>query len=325
MQVLASAHPNIALVKYWGKQDAVRNLPAVSSVSITLDRLTVRTRVGFAEHGDKDRLSINGHVDPKSEQRAAQCFDAYRVSADAPFRALVAESDINFPVAAGLASSAAGFAALVTAADVLHGGRLSRLELARLAGQASGSAARSMYGGFVYLAAPENKNHPINVNTVLSADAWPLSVVIAVTTHEQKAVGSTEGMEQSRLTSPFYDTWVANQAHDVDDALAAIQSHDFERLATISEHNCLKMHAVMLSSQPGLVYWNGATVEAIHRVRGLRRLGHAVFFTIDAGPQIKAVCDPDDTNAVADALADVPGVVEVMCCGLGPGATATQC
>ena len=325
MQVIAAAHPNIALIKYWGKRDPVRNLPAVSSVSITLDTLVAETTLSFAPDGATDSLTINGVTDARASARAAKCLAAYHAAAGVPARAITATSDVNFPVAAGLASSAAGFAALVVGADALHGGRLPTPQLAQLAGAASGSAARSLFGGFVHLAASGADGKGIEVSEVLPAHEWPLSVVIAVTTHAAKDIGSTEGMERTRATSPYYDAWVDSQPSDIEDALAAICTQDFARLADVAEFNCLKMHAVMQSARPGLVYWNAATVDAIHAVRALRQRGIGVFFTIDAGPQLKAVCEPADADAVAAELAAIPGVIDVVRAGLGPGAMVHAC
>ncbi|MEM8982050.1 MAG: diphosphomevalonate decarboxylase [Pseudomonadota bacterium] len=321
-QVLATAHPNIALVKYWGKRDTRLNTPAVSSLSITLDTLQVATRAQF---GETDALTINGASEPRATARAIACLDAFRTETGVAPRPIVASSDVNFPVAAGLASSAAGFAALVVAADALYGGLLPSPELARLAGQASGSAARSLFGGFVHLAAPAHAADPIDVREVAPADAWPLEVVIAVTATGPKAIGSTDGMELTRQTAPFYSAWVDAQPADIEAALAAVLTKDFAKLADVAEHSCLKMHAVAMAAQPGLVYWNGATVAALHCVRALRQAGTPVFFTIDAGPQLKAICEPGSGDTVAAALSEIPGVIDVLRCGLGPGALAEAC
>ena len=187
MQVIAAAHPNIALIKYWGKRDPVRNLPAVSSVSITLDTLVAETTLSFAPAGATDSLTINGvHRRPRELHARPSALRPTTRRAGVPARAIAATSDVNFPVAAGLASSAAGFAALVVGADALHGGRLPTPHLARLAGEASGSAARSLFGGFVHLAASGADGEGIEVSEVLPAHEWPLSVVIAVTTHAAK-------------------------------------------------------------------------------------------------------------------------------------------
>ena len=156
--------------------------------------------------------------------------------------------------------------------------------------------------------------------SLATAQHWPLEVVVAITRHEAKDVSSTEGMERSRITSPFYNQWLRSAGDDYAEASMAIAQRDFEKLAAIAELSCLKMHSLMLTSRPTLSYWTPASVACMDRVRELRSQGEAVFFTVDAGPQIKAVCLPESRAAVAKALADVPGVVEILCCPLGEGA-----
>jgi diphosphomevalonate decarboxylase len=316
----AIAHPNIALIKYWGKRDSVKNLPAVGSISITLDTLTTTTRVAFDPALNEDLFELDGAPAPDRLDRVRQGLDLFRpLRPDMP-RALV-QSANNFPTAAGLASSASGFAALVMAVDAALGTGLDRSELASMARQCSGSAARSLYGGFAEVELVEVDGRPETVTRqLLEADAWRLRVVIAITSASEKGVGSTEGMERTRQTSPYYRTWVETSETDLARAREAIAGCDFEALAEVSEHSCLKMHAVMLTARPGLMYWYGTTVECLHRIRELRRQGVAVFFTVDAGPQVKAVCLPEDVATVADAMGEIPGVVQVMTCGLGEGA-----
>jgi diphosphomevalonate decarboxylase len=166
----------------------------------------------------------------------------------------------------------------------------------------------------------DRQNRSTTVRQILPPDAWPLEVVIAVTSVAEKKVGSTEGMELTASTSPFYDAWIDSSENDLHEARVAIEGRDFELLATVSEQSCLKMHAVALAARPGLVYWNGTTVDCIHVVRELRQGGTPVFFTIDAGPQVKAICAPEESAGVARLLAEVPGVVEIIRCGLGDGA-----
>jgi diphosphomevalonate decarboxylase len=102
-------------------------------------------------------------------------------------------------------------------------------------------------------------------------------------------------------------------------ARSAIGARDFGALGDVAETSCLKMHAAAIAATPPLLYWNGATVECLNRVRKLRAEGVPVFFTIDAGPQVKAVCAPAAKNAVRAVLADVPGVLDTLVTGLGPG------
>lgn len=318
MHASAKAQPNIALIKYWGKRDTARNLPAVGSISITLADLSTEIDIHLDADVDCDVLTVNGIADEAMLPRIRRCLDT--VAGDDRNAATI-DSRSNFPVAAGLASSASAFAAAVVAAAAAAGLELTTAELARLAGQASGSAARSLYGGFVEL---ENDDDGIVVTSLLPADAWPLKVVIAITASGPKPLGSGEAMEISRKTSPFYRCWVDEQAQDLDIARNAIENRDFAALAEIAEHNCLKMHSVMWTSRPAVVYWNAATLECMRTVRDLREQGVGTFFTVDAGPQVKAICLAKDEAHVRDALQSVPGVVSIMTSGLGPGARLTR-
>ena len=314
MQETAIAQPNIALIKYWGKRDTQRNLPAVGSISITLSELFTRMRVEFDASLAADTLTVNGAPDEKMLPRLASCLD--RIAGPDRVRARVA-SECNFPIAAGLASSASAFAAITVAAAAAAGRELDRDALASLAGQASGSAARSLFGGFVEL---QNRGDDIRCASIMDAADWPLSVIVAITEKGPKAIGSTEAMEISRRTSPFYSTWIEQQEQDLAAARSAIARRDFEKLGAVAEHNCLKMHSIMWASRPPLVYWNAATLRCLETIRALQGQGTGVFFTIDAGPQVKAVCLPEHADDVARALRSTAGVTDLMATGLGAGA-----
>ncbi len=314
MRETATAQPNIALIKYWGKRDTELNLPAVGSISITLSELFTSMTVEFEDNLEQDELHLNNEQNDKLLPRLSHAIDI-AAGGDRP-RARIS-SECNFPIAAGLASSASSFAAVVVAASAAMGIERSVGELANLAGRASGSAARSLYGGFVEL---ENSGDAVVVSELLPADAWPLDVVVAVTETGPKPVGSTEAMEISRRTSPFYERWVGDQADDLASARNAIAARDFAALASVAEHNCLKMHSVMWSSRPPIVYWNDATLACLQTIRQLQSDGVDVFFTIDAGPQVKAVCDTADTDTVETALRATDGVRDILRSGLGEGA-----
>ena len=313
----AVAHPNIALIKYWGKRDVARNLPAVGSLSVTLDAMRARTTVGFDPALSQDRVTLNGREDPETARRVGACLDLLRHEAGVTSGARVV-SDNDFPTGAGLASSAAGFAALITAAVAALGLDLPQDRLAEVTRIGSGSAPRSLYGGFAVM-----RNFPdghVVCEPALAPVAWPLEVVIAVTATRPKTVSSRDGMELSRATSPFYAEWVHGHDADLDAAMEHLRRRDFAALAELAEHNCLKMHSVMMTTRPPLLYWTPATLECMQRVQVLRRSGVPVFFTVDAGPQLKAVCAPGASGAVRQALADVPGVTQVIVSGLGEGA-----
>ena len=308
MSITAVAHPNIALIKYWGKQALPGNIPATPSVSITLDSLTSTTTVRPSE---TDQLHLNGEA--TADAKISACLEMLR--ADFSIEPVAIESENNFPTAAGLASSASGFAALITALAEFSDLGLTTEERTVYARKASGSAARSIFGGFASLGGPDWVGKP-----VLDRNDWPLKVVIAITDENRKSVSSSLGMKTSEETSPYYDAWVSSTADDYRAALEAIAARDFERLAVLSESSCLKMHGVMQSSLPAMIYWRPATLSCIHAVRELRSNGTPVFFTIDAGPQVKAVCLPEAVDKVAGELAAIPGVIATHTVGLGEGA-----
>lgn len=310
----AQAQPNIALIKYWGKRNRARNLPAVSSISLTLDKLWSRTSVEFVDDAQADVLVVNGEDSPDLLPRVSRCLD--QVAGDAR-RSAIVSSEGNFPIGAGLASSASGFAALVVAATEACGNKPEKHAMARFAGAASGSAARSLYGGFVELTATDEEIH---VRELLDKCAWPVEVCAAITDLAAKPVGSGAAMIRSEETSPFYARWLGEQERDMESARSAIHARNFKELGEIAEHNCLKMHSVMWTSRPPIVYWNEATLACLETVRRLQSDGHAVFFTMDAGPQVKAICLPESTDCVRDALERTKGVVTVLCSGLGDGA-----
>jgi diphosphomevalonate decarboxylase len=315
MRATARAQPNIALIKYWGKRDSQRNLPAVGSISVTLDELYTTMRVELDSALDLDELQVNGRDAPSMLPRVSRCLDNVLGADRLRVRVMSAG---NFPIAAGLESSASSFAALVVAASAAGGRTRSVDELAGLAGRASGSAARSLYGGFVEL---RNEGDGIAASTILDGGTWPLRIVAAVTSRAPKPVSSGEAMEISRKTSPFYSRWVEEQDMDLATARDAIVVRDFGKLASVAEHNCLKMHSVMWTSRPPVVYWNAATLACLERVRELQAQGVGAFFTIDAGPQVKVVCLPGDESRVVDALSSTDGVEAVLSCGIGMGAT----
>ena len=304
----AHAHPNIALVKYWGKQEKPGNLPATPNLSISLAGLTTVTHVSDAP---SDTFILNSKE--TSDPKLVRWLEALRGTFDVP--PLQIDSGNDFPTSAGLASSASGFAALITAINAHCDLGLNQEMCSEWARVGSASAARSIFGGFVALVPPQWQATPM-----AKRDHWPLEVVVAVTSNEPKSVNSGEGMERSRLTSPYYNAWVRDATTDFAAASEAIERRDFLSLAAVAELNCLKMDSIMLTSQPTLSYWTPASIACMDRVRSLREEGHDVFFTVDAGPQIKAVCLPASADAVASALSETPGVLEVIRSSLCEGA-----
>ena len=319
MRATAIAHPNVALIKYWGKRDVQSNFPAVGSLSLTLSGLNTRTAVSFEAARSTDEVLINGQSDQRAGIRITRCLDILRDLAGVDSHALV-ESTNDFPTGAGLASSASGYAALVKAAAAALVLDIAQSKLDEIARIGSGSAPRSLHSGIVLLDIASGGVDEMTCRTVCEPDAWPLAIEVAITSRAAKDVGSTGGMELSKKASPYYQAWVDTHPADLAAGLTAVEKRDFEGLAEVSEQSCLKMHAMAMSSQPPLLYWSAATVDCMHRIRELRRQGLPVFFTIDAGPQVKAVCLPEAAPQVKAALSELPGVLDVLDSRLGQGA-----
>jgi diphosphomevalonate decarboxylase len=224
------------------------------------------------------------------------------------------------PKGVGLASSAAAFAALAMATSRAAGLRLEAPALSALARRGSGSAARSIFGGFVEWHRGERADGRDSMaEPLLAPGAWDVRMVVAVTSTARKAVSSSEGMRRA-ASSPLYPAWVETAERDLADARRAIVARDLDALGLVAEHSALKMHAVGLGARPPLIYWRGATIECVHRVWELRTCGVRGYVTIDAGPQVKVLCEPADADRIAAALRDVPGVERVLTCAPGTGA-----
>ena len=324
MKAQAKAHSNIALIKYWGKRDSKLNLPAVGSISLTLDALHTTTSVHLRDDLNEDSVTINDKPVSEAERKRVTAFlDIFRnlSSIHIPARVI---SENNFPTAAGLASSASGFAALALAANKAFSANLNPVELSEIARRGSGSAARSIFGGIVEMHKGNRADGKDAVAEQLApADYWDLRLLIALTSKARKKTTSTDGMNLSRETSPYYEAWVSSSEKDLQEMRSAIRQRDFQKLGEMSEYSCLKMHALPMSSRPGLFYWNNKTFEILEEIRAFRAAGLAVYFTIDAGPQVKALCEGKNTAEVKQRLAQIDGVLEVLESRLGGPAMLT--
>src|SRR5687767_3902093 len=271
--ITARACANIALVKYWGKRDTQLNLPATGSLSLTLAALATTTTVCFDRALLHDELELDGFSARFADTARASAFlDLIRAAAGIDIRARVTSRN-EFPTASGLASSASGYAALALAASKAAGLTLSERELSILARRGSGSAARSIFGGFARMRAGDTSE---------SAYAEPLPsslvdrvrmVVAIVGGGTPKAHGSRDAMEHTAATSPYYPAWLETVNRDLDDALAALAAGNLEALGTIAEANALAMHASAMTARPAVMYWQPATIALHDEVRGLRACG----------------------------------------------------
>lgn len=311
----AFANSNIALIKYWGNRDDALRLPVNGSISMNLDGLFTRTTVSFQPSLALDELVINGHiVTGRGLERVSSFLDLVRAQAGTERKAKVL-SENNFPAGAGIASSAAAFAALALASTAAAGLVLSEADLSRLARRGSGSACRSVPGGFVEwkVGAGDEDSYAISL---APPEHWELADCIALLSTRHKAVGSTEGHALAS-TSPFQAARVADSPRRLDLCRRAILERDFEALAAVVELDSDMMHAVMMTSNPPLLYWQPASLAVMAAVRQWRKEGLPVCYTLDAGPNVHIICLRKQAETVERRARELPGVQQVLVAGVG--------
>jgi diphosphomevalonate decarboxylase len=311
----AVAHPNIAFIKYWGNRDHALRLPVNGSISMNLAGLETRTTVVFSADLTADTLSINGlPVRAGGLQRVSEFLDRVRRLAGSSWYARV-ESESNFPTGAGIASSAAAFAALSLAASRAIGLDLDQPALSRLARTGSGSACRSIPAGFVEWRPGAGAADSFAVS-IAAPEVWALVDHVAVVRAVHKPVGSTEGHGLAP-TSPLQAARVADTPRRLEICRKAILERDFAALAEIIELDSNLMHAVMMTSQPALFYWEPASIALMKTVPAWRKEGFNAAYTLDAGPNVHIITPAADSAAVQDRLRAFPGVKSVLVAPVG--------
>jgi len=313
--VTAVACANIAFIKYWGNRDNDLRLPSNGSISMNLEGLFTRTTVSFQPSLPFDELIINGReVTGKGLERVSAILDLVRATAGMKANAEVM-SENNFPSGAGIASSAAAFAALALAASKAAGLDLSEAELSRLARRGSGSAARSIPSGFVEWKMGTGDEDSFAVS-IAPPEHWDLADCVAIVSASHKKTSSTEGHALAG-TSPLQKARVEDAPRRLDLCRNAILRRDFDALAEIIELDSDMMHAVMMTSNPPLMYWQAATVEIFHAVREWRASGLPAAYTVDAGANVHVICLSGQAGEVEKRLRELPGVRDVLVAGVG--------
>jgi diphosphomevalonate decarboxylase len=313
------AGSNIAFIKYWGVADAALNLPLNNSISMTLADAYTTTTVEWHNQGQQtvDEYTLdNIQLDERAAHRQARHIDRIRALAGVDHRVRVVSHN-NFPAASGIASSASGFAALTVAACHALGLDLDAERLSALARRGSGSASRSLFGGFV-----EWERGYDNASSVAHAlypsDHWALYDLVAVVSGAAKHISSESG-HRLAATSPLLAGRLAGLPAQLDTVRQALAERDLRRLGPVLEQDALAMHAVMMTSTPSLLYWQPATLEILHAVPQWRADGLTTYFTIDAGPNVHLLCEEKDAPAVHQLLESLPGVQRVIASRPGPG------
>ena len=314
----AQASPNIALIKYWGNLDHDLRIPANNSLSFTLANLRTTTIVHPAPSLSQDELVIDNNSAPtEARERASNLLSIIRgMAGDTTFARV--ESESNFPMGAGIASSASAFAALALAGSAAYGLDLDETSLSRIARRASGSAARSICSGFVELFSSKEEEQAF-AETVFPVDHWDLFDLIAVVDTKHKSVSSSEGHLLAD-TSPIQAARVADTPRRISECKQALAKRDFNHLADITELDSNLMHAVMMSSHPALNYWQPETISLMHAVRTMREDGLEVCYTIDAGPNVHCICTSSSLETVRQNLESFDFLHHLFVCQPGHGA-----
>ena len=306
----AIANPNLAFIKYWGNRDNILRLPLNGSISMNLDGLTTRTTVSFQHSLPLDELVINGHeVTGAGLKRVSYLLDIIRGMANIYDQAEVITEN-NFPVGAGIASSASAFAALALAGSTAAGLNLSEAQLSRLARRGSGSAARSIPAGYVEWQVGTTDEDSFAFS-IAPADHWNLVDCIAIVSAAHKKTGSTEGHAVAS-TSALQAARVADAPRRLEICRNAILNCDFNAFASIVELDSDMMHAVMMTSTPALHYWMPASLAVMDYVRRWRMEGLPVCYTMDAGPNVHVLCPETEAHIVEKRLREINGVENVL-------------
>ena len=311
---------NIAFIKYWGVADETLNIPLSNSISMTLADAHTTTTVAWDQTGAQtnDSFVLDGVVQsPARSQRLTQHLDILRGLAGVTWRASVASQN-NFPTASGIASSASGFAALTVAGCAALGLDLGPTRLSAIARRASGSASRSLFGGFVEWEQGTGDADSVAV-PLYGPDHWDLCDLVAVVSGEEKKLSSAGGHLLAK-SSPLQDGRIAHVNGWLTEVRRALADRDIHRLGPVIELDALAMHSVMMTSSPSLLYWQPGTLEVLHAVRRWREEdGLAVYFTIDAGPNVHLICPAAAAGEIETRLQTLAGVERVIASRPGPG------
>ena len=321
MKAIAKAHTNIALIKYWGKRNDELILPTNNSLSVTLDGFYTETEVEFDKELTKDEFVLDGkEVTGEAYKRVTEYLNLIRDYGKLGKLYARVNSTNAVPTAAGFASSASGFAALAAAATKAANLNVSNDELSKLTRQGSGSACRSIYGGFVeWEKGSKDDGTDSYAVEIAPQKHWDIRVAAVVLNETEKDISSREGMKRTVDTSEFYEGWLSGIPADLTEIKAGIKEKDFDRVGAVAEANCLKMHATTLGAKPPFTYWTDATMRVMQTVQNLRKKGIPAYFTIDAGPNVKVLYQPENEAIVEATLRETEDVNDVILSRVGAG------
>lgn len=315
------AHTNIALIKYWGKRNKELFLPVTNSLSLTLDAFYTDTEVEFDTSLTSDVFYLDGVLQNDFHTaKVSRFLDLFRKEANRPNLFATVRSINHVPTAAGLASSASAFAALAGACNLALDLAIDTQTLSTFARQGSGSASRSLLGGFVEWHKGQGDDSASSYAEAFDDADWDLAMVFVIINRQAKKVDSRLGMEHTNETSPFYELWPREVAKDLEKIKPAIKAHDIDTVGAIAEHNAMKMHAMTIAANPSFTYWEPGSIEAMQIVRRLREEGISAYLTMDAGPNVKVLCRASEAERVKAAFVSRFGEEQIIIAKPGPNA-----
>ncbi len=308
--VRAIAHPSLALIKYWGKIPGGINLPATPSLALTLGGLATTTTVTLA---DEDRFVLDGIE--REDAKVAEFLDRIRRLSGFSGHVHI-DSHNDFPTAAGLASSASGFAALAGALwALIRQEEPDPVQLSEWARLGSGSACRSVYGGWTTW-----DQGATEAQTLATADHWPeVRVILFVVSSAAKPLGSREAMNRTRDTSPYYPAWIEDAPRLYAEAKTHLLQKNWQGLGEAMRLSYLRMFASMFAARPPVVYWLPTSVALLHLAQELREQGLGVYETMDAGPQVKFFCRQSEVETVVQSVHERLGPLPYLVSSAGEG------
>lgn len=286
--VSVKSYANIAIIKYWGKENAKEMIPSTSSISLTLENMYTETRLSPLPAGaTRDEFYINNQLQNEAEhEKMSRIIDRFRQDS-ADFVRI--DTRNNMPTAAGLSSSSSGLSALVKACNAYFETGYETEELAQLAKFASGSSARSFFGPLSAWDKDSGAIYPVQTDL-------KLAMIMLVLYDERKPISSREGMRICQATSSNFKEWVEQSAQDYRNMLIYLKDNDFDRVGRLAESNALLMHSTTQTAQPPFSYLTDQSYAAMDFIKELRQKGERCYFTMDAGPNVKVLCLEEDLD-----------------------------
>lgn len=289
------SYANIAIIKYWGKKDEKKMVPATSSISLTLENMYTDMEISFIDDNGEtegtDLFYLNGELqDKKQTEKISKVIDMLREDKN---RKVLIKTENSMPTEAGLSSSSSGLSAVIKACNELFGKNLSRYEMAEISKFGSGSSSRSFFGPVS--AWDKNTGEIYEIKTDLK-----LAMIMLVLNEERKIISSREGMKICSETSTIFEKWIKNSEKDYEEMKKALAENDFEKVGELTEKNALLMHETTLYASPPFSYLTDKSRETMEYVRELRKKGEKCYFTMDAGPNVKVLCLEEDFEKLKD-------------------------